>query len=497
MTDALSQTPPEPGTQVGWRTKSATLAGVLLAFASVPMALSGTTVAIPAIARDLGGSGFALNWVVTGYFLTASVLMLVTGTLADIVGRRRVFAIGAGCFGAGALGSALAADIVVLDLSRTVSGIGSACLMAAGGAMLGSVFTGQARTRVFAAVGTMVGAGLALGPALAGLIVGQLGWRALFLSLVAVAGALLAATAAMPESRGEQTRLDLPGALGYVAGLVLAMVGVLQATDHGWTDGRVLAPVVAGIVLLTVFVGRQRHVTDPLLDVSLLTDRHIAGWLLAAVTLAIGTLGALTQLPIFLQSTGRFSPEAAGAVMLALTVPALALPPLSAALVAKGIPPRSIMIAAVVLIASGNLLLSRIQADTGTGFVAASLLLVGAANGILTGLVDPQTLSQVPPHRLGMASGLLNTTRAAGNTVTLALFAALLITQLQSRIGDRFLAARIAAGDLTDPSQITPYGEALRTTLLIVAAACAVLGTIAALLTRAHRTLDPATEGPP
>jgi MFS family permease len=121
---------------------------VLLAFASVPMALSGTTIAVPAIARDLGGGGFALSWVVTGYFLTASALMLVMGTLADIVGRRRMFGIGADCFGLGALGSALSADIVVLDLSRTVSGISSACLMAAGGAMLGSVFTGPARTRV-------------------------------------------------------------------------------------------------------------------------------------------------------------------------------------------------------------------------------------------------------------------------------------------------------------------------------------------------------------
>lgn len=270
-----------PSRGVGSRAKVATVAGVLLAFASVPMALSGVTVAVPAIARDLDGGGFALNWVVTGYFVTASALMLVAGTLADIIGRRRMFGIGAGCFGMGALGSALADGIVVLDVARTVSGIGSACLLAAGGAMLGSVFTGRARTRVFAAVGTMVGAGLSLGPALAGLIVGHLGWRALFLMLVVIAGTLLAAATAMPESRGEQTRIDVPGALCYVVGLVLAMVGVLQATDHGWADVRVIAPVVAGVALLTVFVRRQRHISDPLIDVSLLADRHIAGWLLA------------------------------------------------------------------------------------------------------------------------------------------------------------------------------------------------------------------------
>jgi MFS family permease len=486
MTDADAQIQPELDIQVEWRTKSVTLAGVLLAFASVPMALSGTTVAVPAIAREFDGGGFALNWVVTGYFITASALMLITGTLADIVGRRRVFGIGAAWFGAGALGSAMAGNIVVLDVFRTVSGVGSACLMAAGGAMLGSVFTGRARTRVFAAVGTMVGAGLALGPVLAGLIVGQFGWRALFLFLAAAAGALLVATAAMPESRGEQTRIDLPGALGYVAGLVLAMVGVLQATDHGWTDLRVIAPIVVGLALLTWFVRRQRRVSEPLLDVSLLADRHIIGWSLAAVTLAVGLMGALTQLPIFLQATGRFGPEAAGTIMLALTVPVLALPPLAAALVGKGLSPRTILIAAVVLLVLGNTLLSRTHPDTTTSLIVASLLLIGAANGILTGLVDPQTLSRVPQHRLGMASGLLNTLRAAGNTLTLALFAGLLITQLQSRLGDRALAARIAAGDLTHPSQIAPYSESLQTTLFIVAITCAVLGTTAALLTRPH-----------
>lgn len=459
--------------------------GALLAFATVPMALSGTAVALPAIARDLGGGGFALSWVVTGYFLTASALMLVTGTLADIMGRRRVFAIGAGCFGAGALGSAVSADIVVLDLSRTVSGIGSACLMAAGGAMLGSVFAGRARTRVFAAVGTTVGAGLALGPGLAGLVVGHLGWRAFFALLAVVALVLLAAAAAMPESRGVQTHLDLLSALCYVAGMVLAMVGVLQATDHGWADVRVVVPVATGIGALALFVRRQRNVTDPLLDVSLLTDRRVTGWLLAGLTLAVGTLGALTQLPVFLQSTGRFSPEAAGVVMLALTVPVLALPPLSAVLVDKGMSPRRILVAAVVLIAAGNLLLSRVHPDTGTGLVAVSLLLVGTANGILTGLVDPQTLAHVPPHRLGMASGLLNTVRAAGNTVTLAVFVALLVTQLQSRVGDRGLAGQIAAGNLTDTSQIEPYAQSMRATLIVVAAVCTALGITAAALTRA------------
>lgn len=490
-----SQPPASAARTSGTRARWATTVGVLLAFSSVPMALSGTTIAVPAIARDLGGGGFALTWVVTGYFLTASALMLVSGTLADVVGRRRVFGLGAACFGLGALGSALAGDIIVLDVARTVSGVGSACLMAAGGAMLGSVFTGRARTRAFAAVGTAVGAGLALGPALAGLIVGHLGWRALFGVLVTVAVVLLVAVAGMPESRGEQGRLDLPGALAYVAGVVLAVVGILQATDHGWASVSTVAPIGIGLGILALFARRQHHVANPLLDLSLLADRRLRGWLLAGLTLAVGTLGALSYLPVFLQATGRFGPETAGALMLFLTLPVLTLPTLTSILVERGVSPRSVLISSAMLITAGNLLLSRIQPDTSTALLATSLLLVGTANGILTGLIDPQTLSRVSAQHLGMASGLLNTVRSLGNTVTLGALAALLITQLSARTGDRSLASRIASGDLTDPSQIERFAQSLQVTLLAVAALCAGFGVASIWLTRPRREsrdhLDP------
>lgn len=472
-----------PSDPAARRTRIATALGVMLAFASVPMALSGTTIAMPAIARELGGNGFALNWVLTGYFATASSLMLVAGTLGDVVGRRRVFAIGAGCFGIGALASATAGNIVRLDLARTVSGVGSACLMAAGGAVLGSAFDGPARTRVFAGVGTMVGAGLALGPGLAGIVVGQLGWRALFGAFAAVSIVLLASSMAMPRSRGEQARIDLASAASYIVGFGAVMVGVLQATDYGWADPRVLLPIVGGAGLLVLFIHRQRRAEDPLLDLALLADPIVAGWLLAAFTLAFGTLGALTQLPVFLQATGAYSPEGAGIVMLAMTLPVLALPPAAAALVSKGVRPHAVLVCAVALIVVGNLALSQITPRTDTTFVVLALLVIGTANGIVTGLIDPQTLSQVPPHRLGMGSGLLNTVRAGANTITLAVVAAILITLLHTQVGNRELAVQIAAGTLTDTAQVADLADALRTTLLIVAVTCAISGTAAIALT--------------
>jgi len=143
----------------------------------------------------------------------------------------------------------------------------------------------------------------------AGVVVGQAGWRTLFGMLAAVGAALLAASLGMPESRGDRRHLDLAGATSYVGGLILALTGVIAATDHGWTDTRVVLPVASGLALLAWFARPQRHTDHPLLDLSLLANRHIGGWLLAGLTLAVGTLGALTHVPVYLQATDRFSPR--------------------------------------------------------------------------------------------------------------------------------------------------------------------------------------------
>lgn len=169
--------------------------------------------------------------------------------------------------------------------------------------------------------------------------------------------------------------------------------------------------------------------------------------------------------------------------MLALTLPVLALPPLSAALVGRGVPPRAVLVAAVVLIVAGNLGLSLAGPKSGTVLVAVTLLAIGTANGIVTGLVDPQVLIQVSPNRLGMASGLLSTVRSGGNTITIAVVAAILVTLLHGYVGDHELAVQIATGTVNDAASIANLAHAFQITMLIVAAACGLAGAVAIVLT--------------
>src|SRR5690606_18827422 len=148
---------------------------ILIGLLPLPMSMSGASIAIPHIGADLDTGGAAAQWVVTGYFLTASALMLVAGSLADVLGRRRIYRLGALVYATGSLAAALAPTIGVLLAARILTGVGAAGVMASGGAILAATFTGPARTRAFAAMGAVAGVGLALGPSVSGWIVEALG----------------------------------------------------------------------------------------------------------------------------------------------------------------------------------------------------------------------------------------------------------------------------------------------------------------------------------
>ncbi|MEQ4722441.1 MFS transporter [Nonomuraea sp. B19D2] len=457
-----------------------TLATVLLGFLVLPMLMSGTTVALPRIGADLGASGAALQWVVIGYFLAAASVMLVAGSLGDLFGRRRVFAFGAVTYAAGALASATATDILLLDVARTLSGLGAAGVMAGGGAILGATFTGRSRTRAFGAMGTTAGVGMAIGPTLSGWLVGSFGWRATF-AVFAVVGLLLwGGTAFMAESRAAtRPRMDLAGSATLVGALALVMFGLNQAAQAGWWSVTVFGPLVAGLALLAAFVFVERRNPHPVLDLGLLRDRRFMAWCLACLFVAAGAAGVTAFLPTYLQGVNGVSAQGAGLTMLMLTAPVLLMPQAGALLVNRGLPPRALITVSLLLIAAGNAWLTVIHPGIGPLAVLGPLATMGAGMGLVIGTTDGQAMDQVPPERIGMATGLLNTIRAGGATLVTTLFGTALTNLLQARTGTA--AARIAAGDLAGPDRLhhaLHFTDAWHLTLWGVAGICAVTAVV-------------------
>ncbi|SKC40372.1 MFS transporter [Krasilnikoviella flava] len=439
---------PAPGARRATSAR-ATLLVVLAGFLALPMSMSGASVAIPRIAAGLGTGGAAAQWVVTAYFLTASALMLISGSLADAVGRRRVYRAGAVAYATGSLAAALAPGIGVLLAARVLTGAGAAGVMAAGGALVAATFSGRARTRAFAAVGTTAGLGLALGPPVSGWLVDALGWRLGF-AVFALAGlGLVAGTWALPESRAAtRPRVDWAGAALIASGLAGTLLAVSQGPGRGWTDPLVLGAAAVGVLGIGLAVAVERRVPHPVLELRLLRRRRFMGWLLAAGTMALGFGGVLSFLPSYLQSPAGYSATAAGAVMLLPTIPMVGLPPLAAAAINRGASPGALVTGALLLLAAGNAWLTVLAPDVGLATLAGPLLAVGAGVGLASGTIDAQAMDQIDEDHVGMAAGMLNTVRAAANALVLALFGAALVGLLSARLGSSELAGRVVTGNV-------------------------------------------------
>ncbi|MFC8716063.1 MFS transporter [Kitasatospora sp. NPDC057198] len=476
------------GTERGGR-RALTLGVVLLGMLTLAMSMSGTTVALPGIGAELDASGPALQWVVTGYFLTASSFMLVFGALGDLLGRRRVYRAGAAVYAAGLGLSALAPDAWLLDAARALAGLGAAGVMSGGGALLASAFEGPARTRAFAAFGTTGGVGLALGPTLTGALVGSVGWRVAF-GLFAAVGALIAGGAGLlAEVRpAGRARLDAAGAALFVAGLGLLMAGVTQGPANGWTNPLVLAAFGTALGLLTVFAVRQTRTAHPVLDLTLVRDRRYLAWPIAGLAVSIGFAGSLTYLPTYFQGVDGATAGQAGATMLWLTAPVLVAPLLGGRLLTRGVPARAVIAAALALIAAGNAWLTVLTPGAGAAVLAGPLLAIGTGAGLANGIIDGQAMNQVGPARAGMAAGFLNTVRSGGQAMVIAALGAALLTLVTSRVGSTQVAAQVVGGHLVsdEPAFLAQqFTSAWHVVLWTVAA---LVGTALATVTTLLRT---------
>lgn len=473
------------------------LAAVCLAALGMPLSFTGPAVVLPAIHAALGGSPVQLNWVTNAFMLSFGATLLAAGALADAFGRKRVFLLGLAVVALSCSMLTWAPGIVAFDLVRALQGLGSAAGFAAGTAALAQVFDGPARTRAFSLIGTSFGVGLSCGSILSGWLAQTFGWQAVMLSPGAVSLlALCIAAPGMRESRNPQAQgLDLPGALSFTAALSLLTLGVLQAPDSGWGSPWVLGALAGATLMGAAFVAIERRVAHPMLDLSLFRFPRFVGVQLLAAAPAYGFVVLLVLLPLrFVGLEGRSALEAGG-FMFALSGPILVVPTLAAWL-AQRHPAGVLSALGLLMCATGLFWLSRCVPGTPLHGMVGPLLLIGAGIGLPWGLMDGLAVSVVPRERAGMASGIFNTVRVAGEGIALALVGAgltALVARQLGLAGHGALAAsqaaqRVTTGDLSQALALLPglgrdellhaYGAAFAT-LLCVLAAVTVLTALA------------------
>jgi EmrB/QacA subfamily drug resistance transporter len=393
------------------------LAVATLASFLTPFMGSATNVVLPAIGHEMGEGALALSWVATAYLLSAAVVLVPAGKLADIHGRKRVFVGGLLVYTATSLLCALAPSFPLLVAGRVAQGLGGGMIFGTGVALLSSIFPPGKRGLALGVNVAAVYLGLSLGPPLGGLLTQQLGWRSVFVVNVAL-GAIASALAAWGlvgewrESPGD--RLDVPGAVLYGTGLCALMYGLgrLPSALGG-------AFAVAGVVSLAAFFAWERRAARPLLDLALFVENRVfafsnlAALINYAATFAVGFL-----LSLYFQSVRGLSPQAAGGLLSAQPLVMAVLSPLAGRL-SDRVDPRVVASSGMGLIAAGLALLALVGPTTPYAFVVACLILLGAGFGLFSSPNTNAVMGSVEKRSYGVAAATLATMRLVGQMLSM------------------------------------------------------------------------------
>jgi EmrB/QacA subfamily drug resistance transporter len=392
-------------------------------------------VALPAIRSSLNGSLAEQQWVVEAYLLTLSSLLLLGGSLGDVLGRRRVFQAGLIGFGVCSLVCAAAPNSGVLIAARGAQGVAGALLVPSSLALILDTFEEGERA---AAIGTWTawtGIATVIGPLGGGLLVGAASWRWIFLiNPIPVAITVMLLRRLEPDRRAPG-QVDWVGGLLCVLGLGGTVFGLIEHSVYGWGDPRVFVPLIAGILLLVAFLSWERRVPEPMMPLQLFAVRNFAVGNMTTLA-TYGGLGVATFfLVVFLQQVAGYTPFEAGLALLPITLIMFALSRRAGAL-ADRLGPRLFMSAGPALAGVGLLLLTRVDAHPDYLTTILPGVLVFALG--LAATVAPLTatvLGSVEPGRSGLASGANNAVARIAGLLAIAGVGAVVSASFVSRLG--------------------------------------------------------------
>lgn len=457
------------------------LALACLAQFMVVLDVSIVNVALPSIRADLGFSATGLQWVVNAYTLTFAGFLLLGGRAADLFGRRRIFMLGLAIFTLASLVGGLAQNEATLLAARAAQGVGGAVLSPATLTILTTTFTTPAsRAKALGTWSAVAGAGGAAGGLVGGLLTDLVNWRwILFVNIPIGVLGLVGARAVLRESRAEETtrHLDVTGAVLVTGGLVSLVYGIVSTETYGWTAARTLVPLLAGVVVLAVFVYQQARIAKaPLMPLELFKVRSVASANVVMFFVGASIFATWYFLSLYLQNVRGFSPLEAGFAFLPQALSIILGAQISSRTVSR-IGARTLLLIGPSVSALGLLLLTQIDATTPyfPALIGPSVL-VTLGVGLAFTPVTLTATSGVPPRQAGFASGLVNTTRQVGGSIGLAVLATAASSRTMNLVGD---AGAEAGGSGAAPSP--QVAEALTSGYAFAFGVAAVFAVLAAL----------------
>lgn len=413
---------------VSARRRWAALAAVSLIMLLLLLQDTAVNVILPTVRRDFGLSVSGLEWVVNGYAVAVASLTLASGRLADAYGRRRLFLFGIAAFTAGSVLAGIAWQGWIMIAARAVQGTGAAMAAPAALAIIWSMFDPGGRG---AAVGLFAGVssiGLGLGPIVGGLLSQGLGWRSIFFVNVPLGVlAWVAGRLGIPESRDPRTPrgLPVPSVLTSAAAIFALILGLTHGPSSGWMSTGTLLLFAAALASGLMFAVAERRSSQPLLDRSQLSRPGIVSANVVSLLSTVVMCNVFFFFSLYFQTIRGLSSLGAAWMLLPLTGMIVILSPLAGHM-SDHIGRRPLMVVGLATLAAAVGLLSRIAVHTPLGLILFGLAITGAGVGLATPPTTAAALDGIPDQQAGQASAVLNTSRALGLSLGIALMGAFL-----------------------------------------------------------------------
>jgi EmrB/QacA subfamily drug resistance transporter len=426
-----------------------TLLAVSVATFMLLLDITVVNTALPAIEEDLGASFTELQWVIDAYTLSLAALVLTAGSLADRLGRRRVFAAGLGIFTVASLAAGLAPDPTFLNVARAIQGIGGAIMFAVSLALVAQEFApGRERGTAMGIYGATIGVSVAVGPLVGGALVDALGWEWVFFLNVPVGIAAIAVTyMKLRESRDPNaTRVDWGGLVTFSSALFLLVLGLLRGNEEGWGSTMILSLFAGAAALMVAFLAIESRVKEPMLPLRLFRKPAFTGVQLAALGVSASMFALFLYITFYLQNYLGHSPLEAGLIYLPFTVVTFFVAAAGGALLAR-VPARVIMSVGLLMTGIGLLLMGGLNpADEWTALLGG-FLIAGAGTGLLNPVIADVALSVVPKEQSGMAAGINDTFRQVGIAVGIAAWGAIFLGRGAEKVEQLAAGTPAATGE--------------------------------------------------
>ncbi len=500
-----------------------TLVAVCLGTFMLLLDITIVNVALPDIQTSLHATFSDLQWVVDAYALTLAALLLTAGSLADMYGRRLVYAIGLVVFTVASVLCGLATGSLFLELARAAQGIGGAIMFSVSLALLADAFRGKERGVAFSIWGGITGIAVAIGPLLGGALTSGLSWRWIFfvnvpLGVIAlVIGLTMVAESKAPQAR----RPDWVGVATFTLALASLVYALIESGEHGFGAHRVVGCFVAAAVLIVAFLVAETLGEHPMFDLKLFRLPTFSGGLVAAFGISASIFAMFLYLVLYIQDLLGYTPFQTGLRLLVVSGGILATSAIAGRLTSH-VPVRLLVGPGLLIIGVGLLLMRGLDAGSHWTHLVPGFIVAGAGVGLVNPPLASTAVGVVEPQRSGMASGINSTFRQVGIATGIALLGTLFAArtrevvtarlasvpgarehtaQIATALQSGHLAAAIASLPANAQQAVATAARAAFTAgldrILLVAAVIALVSGVISLLAIRGQDFVQHTEGAP